>query len=372
MLKLLLPIVVATVIANVHSHASGQCAILATGSAVTPPPIDNWTASIPLGFTFLMNGVPYTGIYVSDHGLVALHNNGTPAAPGSGATLWSPSTSLLHAGGPLIAAYWSDHTVGSTGSIYIDNVSGSYATITWINHETYSQLQPAFSAQVSLFPDGRVVVCLDPRVQNQGSSFGALNAIVGVSEGAGGSLPLPSDLSANAANNSFVIYEEFTAPGVGQSNPNFDLANKVMTFSPTASGWQCTTVGLGCAAASQFGSGCVGLALASNLPVIGSNWDLSLTGMQAGFGLIFFGSAPLYPGVSMVSLGFHAPGCDSYLANLLSAITVFGTGGTAAYTVPIPANPGLKGTWLVVQGLSATSNLSSFTTSNGLAGTFGF
>lgn len=375
MLKLLLPIVLATVVAD----ATGQCSILATGTPIAPAPIDGWTAPMPLGFTFSLNGVPYTHMSISDHSLVALSNNGVPAAPAGGATVWSPSTSLLDSGVPLIAAYWSDHTVGVNGSIYVDNTSGTYATVTWVNHQTYSQLPPAFTVQMTLFQDGRIGICMNGQVQNQGSSFGVLNAIVGVSEG-GGSSALPSSVDLNSgdpngtvvSNPGHALFQEFTAPGVGMWNPDFDLGNQVMAFSPTANGWQCVTVSLGCAFHTVFGHGCQQLELDSNTPVIGTDWVLTVTGMQTGVALLFFGSQALYPGVSMSTFNINAPGCHNFLGNLLATYTLFGANGTASRIVPIPANPGLKGSWLVAQAVCATPNLATFTTSNGVTGTFGF
>lgn len=221
--------------------AIAQCTILGTGTQILPVPFDSWTAIQPIGFTFSFAGTTYTDLYISDHGLISLSNAGVPAAPASGGFLWSPSTaSLVAAGAPIIAPYWSDHTTGG-GSIWIDNTSGTSCTVTWVDAQTYLNQQPPFSTSVTLFPSGRIEMRLDSRVNNSGSTFGALNAIVGLSPN-GAVLPAASDLSAgvNTAGNE-TFFEEFITTGAATPNPLFDLADRMIVCTPTFPGWTVTT-----------------------------------------------------------------------------------------------------------------------------------
>jgi len=361
-------------VATAATAAFGQCTIQATGQRLLPAPIDSWTTSIPIGFPFVFQGQVYTHLYVSDHSLVSLHDGSQPA-PAGGSALWNPDPAFLVSGGPMIAAYWSDHTVGTVGGIWVDNSSGHYCTVTWVDHQTYSQQTPPFTVQLTLFQDSRVVVCFDGRVPQQGSSFGALNAIVGVSSGASNSVSASVDLTSSSppSTSSGLIYEEFTTSAQGVPNPNFDLRDQVVNFSPQAPGWSIVVVPIGCASYNHYGHGCNGLTIDSNAPVIGESWDITMAGMPSTIGLLFFGTQPLYPGISMSTFGINTVStCHNFLGDLINSVNLVGVSGGASYSLPVPANPGLKGSWLVVQGLSLTADLSLFLTSNGLAGIFGY
>jgi len=226
---------------------------------------DGWTGTIPLGFSFTFDGVAYTDMYVSDHGLVALNNAGVPAAPPGTTFVWDPVVANLAAApGPLIAPYWSDHNLqgGSgtgTGEIYVDNTSGTHCTVTWLDVETYNDLGGAsiFSFSVTMHDTGIIEFDYDDRVNNDGSSFGALNAIIGVS--AAGATPTASaDLSSGAATSTTsFLHEEFTTTAAGTPNPNFDLGDSEVQFIPTMPGWvvvQTTTAN--CASIVSYGQGC--------------------------------------------------------------------------------------------------------------------
>jgi hypothetical protein len=129
------------------------------------------------------------------------------------------------------------------------------------------------------------------------------------------------------------------------------------------------------AAATPFGSGCQGLALAGNgLPQIGNPaFGLLLGGVPATspVGLFAFGSSALNPGIDLTALGM--PGCSGYAT---VDIGVF-TGGvpaaaTSTFALPIPNNPALAGTVLAAQGLAfAPVNALGLVASNGLSLTIG-
>ena len=116
------------------------------------------------------------------------------------------------------------------------------------------------------------------------------------------------------------------------------------------------------------------MALDSNLPVIGGNWDLTTTNIDpiSPIAITFFGTARQDPGVPMVLIGLNAPGCDIFLNTIVGDLTVPAIGGAATATLPIPANPGLQGAVLTAQSVGLTLlNAANLLVSNGIEGTLG-
>ncbi|MEZ6036961.1 MAG: hypothetical protein R3F29_05740 [Planctomycetota bacterium] len=215
---------------------------------------------MPIGFAFPFNGTTYTDMYLSDHTICALNNAGTPAAPAGGGFVYTPSVASLAAGtGPMIAPYWSDHNFAAGGDIFVDNTSGTSCTITWIDVQTYGG-GTTFSISLTLHSDGHIDFGYDDRVNNDGSTFGALNAVVGIGD-VGVSMVNAVDLSSGAAVSTAVdIFEEFTTTAIGTPNPNFDLGSIVLSIFPTTPGWVCTTGVSGpCAEMATYGTGCGGI-----------------------------------------------------------------------------------------------------------------
>ncbi|HEX5052731.1 MAG TPA: hypothetical protein VFZ65_13225 [Planctomycetota bacterium] len=358
--------------------AMAQCVIHAPGVSLNQNGVlfDGWTASQPIGFAFPFGGATYTGMYISDHGLVALNNGGVPAVPLGGAFLWNPATANLVVGGPIIAPYWSDANIGPVpGDIYIDNTSGNHCTVTWLDHQTYLAQNPPFTVQMTLYSDGRVVLCLDSRVNNQGSTFGALNAIMGMSPGTPAVLPAPSNISSGPVVAVNTIFEEWTTTAAGTPNPLFDVANSEITFVPTNPGWVVIVGPLPCAAKATYGTGCAGLALDSNVPVLGTNWTLTTTGIAAisPVGITFFGTTRVDPGLPLIAIGIASPGCNVHINGVLSNLSAPNVGGTATLNIPVPLSATIKGTVLTAQSLGLTLAFPSLiATSNGLEGVLGY
>ena len=129
------------------------------------------------------------------------------------------------------------------------------------------------------------------------------------------------------------------------------------------------------AQSAQVGSGCPGSFLPSpvltgGLPHLGLNLGMVLINLPLDLGVFVFSLAP---GLSL-DLGFlGAPGCTLYQSPDLVA-TVFGSGGTANCTLPIPNSPALIGVGVRAQGLSLDplANALGLTTSNGLVATIGW
>lgn len=365
--------------------AISQCTIQPPGVSLAQNGVlvDGWTSSVPIGFAFTFGVTTYTDLYLSDHGMAALHNGGTPAAPPGAAFTWDPLTaSLGGAGTALLAPYWSDHSMFYTaaagtnlGELWIDNTSGTSCTVTWADVETYIDGLP-FSFQMTLFNDGRIIYRYDDRVCNEGSTFSgpALNAIVGMSESLG-VLPTASDLSTLPVVTTTEIFELFTASAPLTCNPAFDLASTVLEFIPTSPGWVVifTPPPAVCASKMTYGTGCGGLEVDSNLPVIGTNWDITTSNVDvvSPVAITFFGNAQISAPLTLV-FGNADPSCSIYINTILGSLTGPAVAGVAVSTLPIPANPALAGSVLTAQSISLTlANPSSVLTSNGLEVTIG-
>lgn len=359
------------------THAAAQCTITGPGALLTPSPVDAWSAIQPIGFAFPFAGSTYTGMYITDHSMLALTDAGVPPVPPGGSWVWNPTTANFTAGFPLIAPYWSDHTDGGAlGSIRVDNTSGTRCTVTWLNMQTYFALNPPFTVQVTLYPDGRIVMCLDDRVSNNGSTFGALNAIIGLASGVG-PLPPMSDLSANPATPNDTIWEEWITTAANTPNPLFDMKNKTVTFIPTNPGWIVVTDTLACASSASYGSGCDGLALTTTNPVLGAVWTLTTTGLSpvSPVGITYFSMGPQIPGLPLPLIGINAPGCDVNISigGLLGDVSGPNMLGTATVNIPVPLNASLKNAALYLQSLGLTlANPALIATSNGRSANLGY
>ena len=113
------------------------------------------------------------------------------------------------------------------------------------------------------------------------------------------------------------------------------------------------------------------LALNSNAPKLGNNWDLQVSEAGASpLAFLYFGSAAVDPGVDLGSVG--APGCSAYTNADLSSFALTVSSGNASLCLPVPNDPALAGGSFSVQAAAATTlNALTVVTSNGLLGTFG-
>lgn len=209
-----------------------------------------------IGFAFPFDGVTYTDIHISDHGVCWLSNGGTPAPAQPGATTYNVLLSDFTMFGPCLAPFWADANCGyapnALGEVWINNTDPTRCVVTWTGIWTYFNIGPQYEFQMVLKNTGEVEFIYGPNVNNIGSSF-APNAIVGITPGQGATLPAMSDLSSSPTTVNPSIFEEFTTP------LSFDVAADGLLFIPTSPGWLVVPLGgpAGCAAVSTFGDGCV-------------------------------------------------------------------------------------------------------------------
>jgi hypothetical protein len=115
------------------------------------------------------------------------------------------------------------------------------------------------------------------------------------------------------------------------------------------------------------------LALSANLPVLGTNWDLTTDFIDpiSPIAITFFGDrSPV--AVPFTAIGINAPGCDINLASAITSLSGLSAGGTATVTVALPNNPALAGALLSAQSLCLTlQNSANLLSSNGVEGLLG-
>jgi hypothetical protein len=95
-----------------------------------PKLTDSISAPQPLGFPFPFEGMTYTDIAISDHGLCFLSNGSFPAAPVAVPLVYTPQAIDLVVNGPVIAPFWTDTNPSATGDVYV-NAGPTECVITW-------------------------------------------------------------------------------------------------------------------------------------------------------------------------------------------------------------------------------------------------
>lgn len=130
----------------------------------------------------------------------------------------------------------------------------------------------------------------------------------------------------------------------------------------------------GCASRVVYGAGCdtPPLTLASDFPVLGGNFTLTTTNVNAisPVGLLFFGDVQIVPPVDLGFLG--APGCSVHSSANLLSLTFPVAAGTGSVVIAVPANPLLIGTTFASQSAAFTpNNTFGLSTSNGVLWTVG-
>lgn len=368
--------------------AQAPCVMQEIGTLQVGPPVDNFTtAPVPLGFNFLFNGTTYDEIYISDHGIITLATGGIPV-PNGGAATYTPGSANFDAlGADCIFAYWGDHSTQGFGTptstnagIWVDNTSGSYCTVTWIDNEPYlSYAMGAFSCSVTLFASGEIRMRMDSRCNNTSSTFGAVETIIGVHT-LNNAVPASSDFSLGAVTvTDPTCYEEFIGPGPAGSNtpdPNFDLADTTLTFTPISPGWLVISSPLECGSVFNAGTGCGTSLTTTEPPLIGTRWGVEVSGVGAPAPfpvfLVLGNSTPPTPaGVLFPAL--FGPTCEAYMDGSLGLISMGApTAGVASLSLSVPFNPNLSGAALTAQGLSFNLTGPTFTLSNGNDVTIGY
>ena len=368
--------------------AQTPCTMQEIGTLQAGPPIDNFTqAPVPLGFNFLFNGTTYDEIFISDHGIITLATGGIPV-PIGGAAVYTPGSANLDAlGADCIFAYWGDHSTQGFGTptsanagIWVDNTSGSHCTVTWIDNEPYlSYAAGAFSCSVTLFDTGEIRIRMDSRCNNTSSTYGAVETVIGVHT-LNNAVPASSDFSAPATTvTDPTCYEEFIGSGPAGSNtpdPNFDLADTTLTFTPISPGWLVINTPLECGSVTDVGTGC-GISLATTTPpLVGTQWGVEVSGVAtpAPFPVfLVLGNAtpPTPAGVLFPTL--FGPTCEAYMDGALGLVNIGApAGGVASQSLTVPFNPNLSGATLTAQGLSFNLTGPTFSLSNANEVTIGY
>jgi hypothetical protein len=115
---------------------------------------------------------------------------------------------------------------------------------------------------------------------------------------------------------------------------------------------------------TSLGGGCAGVGGVPSLsvvtaPVLGETFELEVSGLSAGLPLMVIGLGPVALPLQPIGLGFGA-GCTLLVAPDALEVLV-PTGGTATWTLAIPATPSLQGAQLFnqVAELAAASALSN-------------
>ncbi|MCU0866344.1 MAG: hypothetical protein MUC36_21375 [Planctomycetes bacterium] len=204
----------------------------------------------PIGFAFPFAGATYTDVHICTNGYFHLSNAGVPA-PGVGDG--SSTAAELASGSPRICALWSDHnlTTANGANVYI-NSTPTKCTITWDRAITFGSTSGTlFSFQAQLLPTGEVKFYYDANTTNNSTFSAAFAAgLVGASPGVGAVLPAASDISVGGATTDNTLFETYAALG-------FDMPLQSLQLIPTNPGWAyVATPWSGCAATSQYGTGC--------------------------------------------------------------------------------------------------------------------
>jgi hypothetical protein len=132
------------------------------------------------------------------------------------------------------------------------------------------------------------------------------------------------------------------------------------------------------ASATSFGVGCPAsqpLMLTSNLPILGTDWTLLASNLEAPAGnpiaAFVFGTEAIFPGVELSAIGAH--GCKVFTnANLLTILGAPAAPGSSS-VIAVPNSAALFGFTLTAQAAAPSSSTAAgFSTSNGLTAIVGY
>lgn len=116
-----------------------------------------------------------------------------------------------------------------------------------------------------------------------------------------------------------------------------------------------------------------GLQVDATAPVLGSNWDITTSNIDAAspVAITFFGTAP-GTGLPLSAIGLNAPGCSIWLNTIIGDVTGVNVSGIATASFAIPSTPSLQGATLSGQSVCLTlQNPANLLTSNGILSTLG-
>jgi hypothetical protein len=278
---------------------------------------DDIEETVALSVAMPIPGGSTMNLTVSSNGQITL------GATGNGAG-WTPDVpTWLASALPMISPMWHDFQPNATGSgtISFEEVAG-VAIVSWNNVFNWSLTTgETFQVQFDL-TSGNITIVYDTVTNNVGNAY-----ITG-----------------------------FTAGGAQSDNGGYDLS-----------------VDLG--ATITFGDvEVLPLGLNSNRPVLGTNWDLTTTNIDAAspIAITFFGDSQ-GSGLPFSAIGINAPGCSIWINTVLASMTGFAVGNSTTVSIPIPNNVALAGSMLTGQSICLTiQNPANLLGSNGIEGTLGF
>jgi hypothetical protein len=107
------------------------------------------------------------------------------------------------------------------------------------------------------------------------------------------------------------------------------------------------------------------LALSSDVPVLGGNWNVQMDNITGAFAWFFFGDVAIDPGYDMTPDG--APGCFAHTNGTLGVWNQPILSGSSQMQIGVPNAASLLGVEVTVQGAGRdTSNALGVSTTNGV------
>ena len=278
---------------------------------------DDIEETVALSMAMPIPGGTTTDLTISSNGQITL------AATGNG-NGWTPDVpTWLGSALPMISPMWHDFQPNAAGSgtISFEEVNG-VAIVSWNDVWNWSFTNgETFQVQFDLLT-GNITIVYDAITNNVGTDY-----LVGFTSGG-------------------------NMTDTGGNDLSVDLAG-TLTFNDME---------------------ILPLTLASNRPVLGTNWDLTTSSIDAAspIAITFLGNGQ-GPGLPFSAIGLNAPGCSIWINTILGSLTGVATSGSATVSLPIPTNPALAGAILTGQSICLTlQNQANLLGSNGIEGTLGF
>ena len=185
----------------------------ATATAVSSIQADDaLSASLPLGFSFIFDGTPFTSCSVSSNGWLSFN----PAAAGN--SLTNDLATGTASERPRVAPFWDDLN-GSTGSasyLTTGTAPNRVFTFEWLNWYRYTNTGPSFSMQVQLLEGSNVVRFVYRQEANPLSGASVSIGLSGVGSGLNSFLSLSDATASPTASTSTETNSVSTLPATNQ------------------------------------------------------------------------------------------------------------------------------------------------------------
>ena len=277
---------------------------------------DDFEETVALTSAMPIPGGTTTSLTVSSNGQITL------GAVGNGADFTPSALTWLAYAAPQVSPMWHDFEPNAPGSgtISFEEVGG-VAIVSWNGVYNWGTTTPeTFQVQFDL-ASGNITIIYDAVSGNIGNDY-----LVGLKAG-----------------------------GAQADNGGYDLSAELTNIIEMAD------------------SEILPLALNSNTPILGNNWNLTTSNIDpvSPIAITFFatGQAPRLP---FAGIGLNAPGGSICINTAIISLSAGNVGGSATVSIAIPNNPLLTGGVLTAQSLCLTTqNAANLLGSNGLQGTLG-